>query len=173
MASIPGTRSGLTTQWRGTRRKRRAPHCGRWASTRHMSIDSPHQFRIWALLLLLLFLRPQLTYGDSASLGKEHAALDREIKVVWGKFCERVRANDIEGAANFIAPETREHYRSDFVSLGNDLSKLPDTWLEPDLVKAFGDYAIYFIVTISNGERLGHELIFWKAPDGRWFIHTL
>src|SRR5207247_390312 len=105
-----------------------------------MSIDSPHQFRIWAFLLLLLFLRPQLTYSDSASLGKEHAALDREIKVVWGKFCERVRANDIEGAANLIAPETREHYRKEFVSLGNDLSKLPATWLEPRLKEAFSDF---------------------------------
>ena len=102
-----------------------------------MSIDSPHRFWIWALPLLLLFLRPQLTYGDSASLGNEQAALDREIKVVWGMFCERVRANNIEGAANLIALETREHYRNEFVSLGNDLSKLSGHVVETSSCRGF------------------------------------
>ena len=99
--------------------------------------------------------------------------IDRAVQRTWREFCDRLHANDTEGALAQLSEYARLQFAPTFRDLGTQLHKLSEGWSDIRLSKVVGNYATYYVTSTYNGRTTSHFITFALAEDGKWYIESL
>jgi hypothetical protein len=117
---------------------------------------------------------PQILLSQNSSSNEiekqDYPKIDKEVKSVWKKFTQLLRAGDSSGALMLISEPSRKQYLEIFNDLGADIRNLPDTWSEIKLVTTFGQCAEYLVTRTDGSDKLMHTMLFVRYPDGNWYL---
>lgn len=91
------------------------------------------------------------------------------ILATWSAMLSALAAGDAEGAAQFIAVETREQYRSAFADLGGATKTIVGDLTEFDFVEIGRDMARCVVTQTAGGKTRMHFVSF-LARDGGWML---
>jgi len=142
-------------------------------------MTNTHQcLRIACALAALGLLGVQLDAAEptvpSATTEKSnYEEIDREVQRTWREFCDRLHADDADGALARFSEYARPQFAPTFRTLGTQLHKLSEGWSAIRLQSVLDDYAVYYVTSSFDGKTTSHLITFARSGDGKWYIESL
>lgn len=105
-------------------------------------------------------------------LVEDRDTLDALLQSKWAGMKRALYGRDIEGALQFIAPESRPGYGQMFTELLSTLAKVGAELGEIRFVEVRGNLAEYELLADEGGKRLSYYVEFRRDQDGQWYLKS-
>jgi len=108
-----------------------------------------------------------IVYQDTATITvMNRDQLDKQLKAKWEGMKTKLRANDINGALNYIGPGIRIKFNRIFGLIGAELPSIVDQLQNIDLISVRGDVAKCYLKKNENGTEYAYFVYFMKDETG-------
>lgn len=123
-------------------------------------------------LTVFVFVLIGLPVADAQQTEEQHQ-IDAEIQQTWLLFLAEIRANDAQGAAEYVVPRVRKQYLEAFQNSGDQLHKSADGWSKIKAVNLSIPFAEYAVFDGEGDDQRMFFITFAKSADGSWMIYSM
>ena len=108
--------------------------------------------------------------ASAVVLVENRDALDALLQSKWAEMKAALRQGDIQGALQFIAPESRPAYEQMFTELSSTLAKVGTELGEIRFVQVRENLAEYELLADEEGKRFSYYVEFRRNQHGQWHL---
>ena len=98
--------------------------------------------------------------------------LDALLKAKWEGMKTTLRANDINGALNYLGSGIRTKFNRIFGLIGADLPMIVEQLPDVNLISVRGDVAKYYLKKLESGTEYAYFIYFMRDANGFWKIEN-